>query len=86
VHGQIGPTVQQGFLDFLDEQPLAADLGQGHVQDLVAGGLDQQQFHRRARVVGLDAVLDVVRLPQGEPAAPGGDGYLVHPVLILKEI
>ena len=36
VHGQIGAAVEQGGFEFLDEQALAAHLGQCAVQDLVA--------------------------------------------------
>ena len=40
VHGEIGAAVEQRLFDFLGEQALGADLGQRHVGDLVAGGLD----------------------------------------------
>ena len=40
VDRQIGAAVEQRFLDLLGEQALVADLGQRHVGDLVAGGLD----------------------------------------------
>ena len=40
VHGQIGAAIEQRLFDFLGEESLGADLGQRHVGDLVAGGLD----------------------------------------------
>ena len=40
VDGEIGAAVEQRFFDFLGEETLGADLGQRHVGDLVAGGLD----------------------------------------------
>ena len=36
MHGEVGaPVFQRGF-QLLDEQSLAADLGKGHIEDLVA--------------------------------------------------
>ena len=40
VHREIGAPVEQRFFDLLGEEALGADLGQRHVGDLVAGGLD----------------------------------------------
>jgi hypothetical protein len=44
VHGDVDPAVEQGIVDLLGEQALAADIGQGHVEDLVAGGLDDDDL------------------------------------------
>ena len=41
--GDIDLPAQHGFFDFLDEQAFAANHGQGHVEDLVALGLDLGQ-------------------------------------------
>ena len=73
VHGQVGGTVQQGFLDLLDEQALAAHLGHGDIQDDVAAGLDDAQADVQARFQGLQAGFDVFGLPEGQLTAAGGD-------------
>ena len=44
VDGEIDPAVGQRFFDFLGEHALGADLGEGHVEDLVASGLDDFEF------------------------------------------
>jgi len=44
------------------EQPLAAHLRERHVEDLVAGGLDDLQAHRKPGDP-LDHPLDVLGLP-----------------------
>ena len=56
----------------------AADLGQRHVKDDVALGLDDVQFHRKAGMYGFEAVLHMVRLPEGQTAATGGDNEFFH--------
>ena len=73
MHGQVGGTVQQGFLDLLDEQALAAHLGQGDIQDDVTAGLDDAQADVQARFQGLQAGFDVFGLPEGQLTAAGGD-------------
>ena len=73
MHGQVGGTVQQGFLDLLDEQALAAHLGQGDIQDDVAAGLDDAQADVQAGFQGLKAGFDVFGLPKGQLTAAGGD-------------
>ena len=40
VHGEVHLAGEQGVLDLLDEQPLAAGLGEHHVGEPIAGGLD----------------------------------------------
>ena len=40
MHGGVDHAVDQRLLDLLDEQALAADLGQRAVADRVAGGAD----------------------------------------------
>ncbi len=69
VHGDIGPPLQQGVLQLLDEQPLATDLGQRGVEDFVAAGFDLDQFHRDAGVVALQLRLDIFGLPECQQAA-----------------
>ena len=40
MHGNVDAAVQQGVVNLLGEEALAADVGQGLVQNLVASGLD----------------------------------------------
>lgn len=42
----VDPAIEQGLLDFLGEEPLAADFRQGPVLDPVAGGLDDNDLER----------------------------------------
>ena len=67
------PTVEQGLFDLLDEEPLAADLGQGDIEDLVTTGLDDRQAHVAGGVHAADLVANPLGLPQGELAAAGAD-------------
>ena len=60
VHGQIDMPGRQSLLDLLGEHTLGSHLGQGHVGDLVAGSLDDFDFHsvpllakQRGHMVGL---------------------------------
>ena len=77
--GDVDPAVQQGFLDLLGEQGLAAQLHQAAVLDAVAGGDDLDQRHGRFDL-GLgfaqgpaDGPLHHARLGQGQFGAPGAD-------------
>ena len=49
VDRQVGAAVEQRFFDFLGEKAFAADLGEGDVGDLVAGGLDDFDAASRPR-------------------------------------
>jgi hypothetical protein len=68
VDGEIDLTVEQGVLDFLDEETLAPDLRQRRVRKLVARGADDHCFARQTR---LRAQLrgDSISLEQRELAA-----------------
>lgn len=44
MHSNIDAAVQQGIINLLGEQALAANVGQWLVQDLVAGGLDDDDL------------------------------------------
>ena len=46
VHGNVDAAVQQGVINLLGEQALAANVGQRLVQDLVARGLDDDDLQR----------------------------------------
>ena len=49
VHGDVGPPVEHGVLDLLDEHALPADDVQRHVLAAVAGRLDEHQLDVAAR-------------------------------------
>jgi hypothetical protein len=74
VHGQISPPLFQRHFQLLDEQPLAANLAQGAVENLVALGRHAQQrdFVPLLRQQGFD----MLGLPQGKTAFSGGNGEL----------
>ncbi len=71
VDGQVCAAVQHSFFQFLDEQALAADFGQRHVQDLVTLGLYLDQFHGDVVVQPFQLGLNEFRLPQRKGAAAG---------------
>jgi mono/diheme cytochrome c family protein len=50
MHGEVGRAVEQGRLELLDEQALAADLGQRTVEDLVAARGHAQQLDAAGRI------------------------------------
>ena len=71
VDGQVGPPVEDGGLDLLDEDALAADLGQGAGPVAVAGGGDDDGLVLEGRVDGRQERGDVVGLPTGQGATAG---------------
>jgi hypothetical protein len=73
VHGQVRPVLEHRDFEFLDEQALAADLGQGAIQDAVALRDHRHQLDLESRVGVAQACGDVLGLPEGQPAAPGRD-------------
>src|SRR5581483_3355066 len=62
--GEVHAAREQRFLDLLGEHALGADLGEGHIPDLVAGGLDDFDFN----LMAADAkfVSNVAGLPKSE--------------------
>ena len=58
----VDAAIQERFLDLLGEHALGPDLSEGNVSDLVAGGLDDLQFHLVALLAKQGA--DMVRLPE----------------------
>ncbi len=77
MYGKIGAAFQQALFQFLDEQPLAAHLGQGTVENSVATGDHADQFDPQARMRLAQAVGDVFSLPKGERAFASGDAERV---------
>ncbi len=83
MHGQVGAALFQGGFKLLDEQPLAADLGQRTVEDLVATGGHAQQFDLQPEP-GAQQVAYMFGLPQGKAAFAGGDdGGVGHGACII---
>src|SRR5690606_21064569 len=76
MHREIGPAVEQGRFEFLDEQPLAAHFGKRAVKDLIASGRHLEQAHLARGIQGLQPRLHVLGLPEGEPACAGCDHQL----------
>ena len=73
MHGQFGTPVEQRHLQFLGEQPLAADLGQRPVQDLVSAGGHAQQRDACGRMAGAQQLGHMVGLPECQSAFARGN-------------
>ncbi len=77
VHGEVDLAAQQRVLDFLHEQPLAADLGERRLLQPIAGRLDDDDLAGRAARCPTRR-RGRARLPEGELAAAGAETELVH--------
>ena len=77
VHREIGPAVQQRVLDLLDEQALAAQLGERHRGETVALGLDRHQLGPAAERP-LELIGHLARLGERELAGARGDAQRRH--------
>jgi hypothetical protein len=75
----VGPPLEHGGLDLLDEHPLAAQLPDGNVASAVAAGLDHHRLDLEAGLGLLRQDGDMVRLPAGQGRAPGCDPEPPHP-------
>ena len=73
MHRKIGTPFEQRNLEFLGEQPLAADLGQGAVEHPVALGGEADDRHLAPGVARGQQRLDMHGLPHGQPAFTRGD-------------
>ncbi len=73
MHGEVGPTRGERLFQLLDEQALAANLGEGRGQPPVPTGGDAEQFHSKVRMSLAQTRADEVGLPQGKLALPRGD-------------
>ena len=71
-------AIKQRFLYLLYEKALAADFCQRDIENLVALGLDLQQFNFQPGVLGFQAVLDMIGLPESKGTASGGDDEYLH--------
>jgi hypothetical protein len=73
MHREIRAAFQECYFEFLDEQPLAPHLRQRGIEDLVAARRHGHQFDPQGRMGGQQTGPDVVSLPEGKRAFPGGD-------------
>jgi hypothetical protein len=71
--GEVDGVVEEGALDFFDEEAIAADLGERSVAVLVAFCADFDDFDMEAGVCGFEGIGDPIGLPHGELAAAGAD-------------
>src|SRR6185369_10332884 len=80
-HRELGAAFLERRLELLDEQALAADLGQRAIEDLVAAGRHAQQLDLHALL--LQQRLHVLGLPESEAALAGrDDDALTHPKML----
>ena len=80
VDGEVRAAIEQRLLDFLGEESLAADFGQRHVGDFIAGGLDD--FDAAFVPGGSELGFHPAGLPERELGTTGSDyeHELVSPV------
>ena len=84
MHCQIDLAGKHRHLEFLGEQSFPADLCQGHVQNLIAGGDDMFKFHYNPRIHRPETFRNIFRLPERQlTAARTDDDFWFHSVLIL---
>ena len=72
VDGEVGPAVEHGGLHLLGEDALAAELPDRDVEPAVALRVDDDELDLDVGVDGAQQRGDVLGLPPGERAAPGG--------------
>ncbi|OIQ71739.1 hypothetical protein GALL_466420 [mine drainage metagenome] len=73
VHREVGAAVLERLLEFLDEQPLAADFRQRAVENLVAARGHALEHDFAIRIQRAQQALHVFGLPQREAAFAGRD-------------
>ena len=81
VDSGIGSTVENRCLYLAHEHTLAAYFPNGHVRAAVSGGGDRDQFDRQTWVRRSQERGDVIGLPKGQRAPPGGQPEHRHMVL-----
>ena len=72
VHGKIGAALEEGLLDLLHEEALAAHLGERAILDLVASRDDLQLDHLETGMSALETLYEGATLGESELRAPGG--------------
>src|SRR6266478_8010901 len=83
VDRDIDRFVEQSVFEFLDEDTLAADLGQRGVGEFIAESLDDDDF-RFNTGGGKEALADVFGLPFGQQAAARADAQVPHGLSLLE--
>ena len=81
LHGmyrEVDTAREQPLFKFLNEQPLATDLGERGVEQAVALGGHGHEFDFESGMQALQAIAHVFRLPQGERAFAGTKTQTVH--------
>ena len=73
VHREVRPAVPEGLVELPDEESLAADLFQGAIQDLVAGGLHGHQGEFHLGMGAANGVHDELALGNGQLALPASN-------------
>src|SRR6266446_253433 len=83
VNGNVDRLVHQSVFEFLDENTLAADLGQRGVGEFVAGSFDDHNFRFNAGG-GKETLANVFGLPFGKEAAARSDAQVPHGLSFLE--
>ena len=73
MHGHIDHVGEEGLFKLLREESLAADFGQGAVEDAVGDRVHHHQLRFQPRICGHDLVADHSRLRESHGAAAGAD-------------
>ena len=82
MHGGIGAAFQHGHFQLFQEQTLAADFRQRHIENLVTARGHRHQFHLQSGMGGTQQGGDMVGLPERERAFTGGQSERFHRVII----
>ena len=86
VHGNIHAAVQQGLLEFFQEQTLTTFLGQGNIQRLITLGGDPYPFDIDAGMGMPLRITHVPSLPQGKLATAGSNLERGHLLVINRSL
>ena len=83
--GNIDLVTEHRFFDLFDEEPLAADHRQRHIEDLVADRLDLGQGDFHLRITLVEFGLNPVGLPESELTGAGTDTqeFSCHLLIVL---
>ncbi len=73
MHSDVGAAVEQGGFQFLDEQSLAADLGEWPVENLIAARGHAEQFHLAGGIQLLQLIAHMLGLPECQSRLARGD-------------
>src|SRR5512139_3343671 len=73
MNGDVDLTGAQGVFQFLSEQTFAADFGQGLIENLVAGRLNQTDRAGEVRPGGGETGADPIGLPASQSRSPCSD-------------